>query len=88
MDPPLASGAVDMSMNGRDKIPGVLLPAEGSLRTEMVAPGLYVVVDSPYTDRFDFFESSGLHGRPSFAALAARRVVDEASASSAPSTDR
>jgi hypothetical protein len=45
----------------KKKTPGVLLPGERPLRSREVVEGLYVVEDNPYTDRYDFFESSQLY---------------------------
>ena len=45
----------------KKKISGVLLPADKPLRMKSVIEGLYVAEDDPYTDRYDYFESSRLY---------------------------
>lgn len=63
------------------KIPGLLLPADEPLRGEEVAPGLFVAVDNPYTDRYDYFETSNLfQPKPASAPAEAPHPAAEAQA--------
>jgi hypothetical protein len=49
----------------KKSVSGVLLPVDGPLRMRTVVEGLYVAEDDPYTDRYDYFESSRLYRRES-----------------------
>lgn len=45
------------------KVTGVLPPADKPLPMKQVVDGIYVVAENPYTERYGFFESSGLYNR-------------------------
>jgi hypothetical protein len=50
-----------------NKIPGLMLPMEGSMKVREVFKGMYVIEDDPYTNRYSFFESPRPQVPPSVA---------------------